>query len=339
MISRKRFFRKTGFFVTIAVILLILAIAYQQLGEISDLRQRPSTGKMVDVGGYELFSSVIGEGTPTVVFESGLARASYDWAFVAPKVSEFATAVTYDRAGLGWSDLADNPRDGEQIAKDLHTLLERLEVEPPFLLVGHSCGGLYVRIFHHLYPDQVCGMVLIDSAHEEGWDEAGWDEETNIWEPMRIEGWSDATKAFLGLYRLRSAFGSELAPQEENTLLPSWAREQYQISYRRPAYHLTYAREHLGLHETLKQLQSIDPSLDDLPLTVITGTNPMLEQEHLADLSTNSIHIVHEDRSSFEASHFLQWTIPDVIAEEIEKRASQVINNRLKKAIEDVVQE
>ena len=94
----------------------------------------------------------------------------------SPPTSPTTTRVcVYDRAGRGWSESAGRPQDGVEIATDLHTLLERAGERGPFVLAGHSAGGIYVLNFAHLYPKQVAGVVLLDSMHPEQYTKiAGW---------------------------------------------------------------------------------------------------------------------------------------------------------------------
>ena len=127
----------------------------------------PAPGKLVDVGGYRLHINCQGQGNPTVVMESGNGNFSLNWGHVPQEVAKFTRVCTYDRAGLGWSDRNSQPRTAHNIVEGLHTLLERSGVEPPYALVGHSLGGMLVRLYAHEHPDQVVGMVLVDSSHEE----------------------------------------------------------------------------------------------------------------------------------------------------------------------------
>jgi pimeloyl-ACP methyl ester carboxylesterase len=127
----------------------------------------PAPGKLVDVGGYRLHINCQGQGGPTVVMESGNGNFSLNWGQVPREVAKFTRVCTYDRAGLGWSDRSPQPRTAHNLVADLHTLLERSGVEPPYVLVGHSLGGLLIRLYAHEYPDQVVGLVLVDAAHEE----------------------------------------------------------------------------------------------------------------------------------------------------------------------------
>jgi pimeloyl-ACP methyl ester carboxylesterase len=101
------------------------------------------------------------------VLESGFLGFSFDWSLVQPAVARFTRACSYDRAGHAWSDLGPRPRTMRQITYELHTALANLGVKPPYVLVGHSLGGLLVRTFSSQYQKDVVGMVLVDSAHED----------------------------------------------------------------------------------------------------------------------------------------------------------------------------
>ncbi len=126
----------------------------------------PAPGKLVDVGGHRLHINCQGQGGPTVVMESGNGNFSLNWGRVPCDVAKFTRVCTYDRAGLGWSDRSLRPRTAHNLVDDLHTLLERSGVEPPYVLVGHSLGGMLMRLYAHEHPDQVVGMVLVDPSHE-----------------------------------------------------------------------------------------------------------------------------------------------------------------------------
>jgi pimeloyl-ACP methyl ester carboxylesterase len=120
------------------------------------------TGKMIDVGGHRLYIECSGSGGPAVIFQPGLGASSSAWANIAPTVAATTTVCAYDRAGHGRSDEAGS-QDGIALATDLHTLLERAGVPGPYILVAHSSGGPYVRVFAAQYPDEVAGMVLLDA--------------------------------------------------------------------------------------------------------------------------------------------------------------------------------
>src|SRR6266550_7200420 len=126
--------------------------------------------RRVDVGGYKLYINCEGKarkGDPVVVMDSGLGDSSESWLDIQPRVAEFARVCIYDRAGLGNSDPSLHTQTTTQIVLDLHNLLARAGVSGPLVLVGHSLGGINSRLYASMYPKEVVGMVLVDSAHEE----------------------------------------------------------------------------------------------------------------------------------------------------------------------------
>ena len=124
-------------------------------------------GRLVGVGLHRLHIHCTGRGSPTVVFESGLGGTSLDWVRVQPEVSRFTRACSYDRAGYGWSERGPEPRHADRIARELDRLLLHADVPPPYLLVGHSFGGLAIRLFVARNERRaVAGLVLVDATHE-----------------------------------------------------------------------------------------------------------------------------------------------------------------------------
>ncbi len=124
-------------------------------------------GRLVDVGGRRLHLNCSGEGSPTVVLEGGAGDFSLVWGLVQPRVAAFTRACSYDRAGYAWSDPGPQPRTLAQIALELHTGLVKAGIKAPYVLVGASLGGLVARVFANQYANEVAGMVLVDSAHED----------------------------------------------------------------------------------------------------------------------------------------------------------------------------
>jgi pimeloyl-ACP methyl ester carboxylesterase len=146
-------------------LLVVAGAIYQAIGTWRDHRRFPPSGRLVRVNKRQMHIHVTGEGAPTVVFESGMGASCLSWTLVQPQVAQFTRAVSYDRAGHGWSDPARERRTAEQIAQELHTLLDAAAVPGPYVLVGHSFGGYVNRAFAHMYRDEVVGMVLVDSIH------------------------------------------------------------------------------------------------------------------------------------------------------------------------------
>jgi pimeloyl-ACP methyl ester carboxylesterase len=141
--------------------------AYQTIQAWIDRRTDMAPGQLIDVGGHSLHLNCGGSGTPAVILESGLGETAAYWAGISTAVARDTKVCVYDRAGRGWSDSLSAPQDGVAVARDLHILLDHGGVRGPLVLVGHSSGAQYVRIFAGRYPEQVAGMVLLDGQPAE----------------------------------------------------------------------------------------------------------------------------------------------------------------------------
>ena len=137
----------------------------------NNIAQKPDASQnLVDVGGRRLYINCTGEakpGVPTVILESGFGNFSATWDKVQPEIAKFTRVCAYDRAGLGKSEPAGAPRTIVAVTEDLHILLEKAKVPAPYILVGHSLGGILTRLYASYYPKEVVGMILVDSAHED----------------------------------------------------------------------------------------------------------------------------------------------------------------------------
>jgi len=163
-----RWFRVAGLtIVALTVISAIVGASYQALEVRANARRFPPRGRLIDIGGYRLDLNCTGRGSPTVILESGAGVLAIDWKLVQPEIAQFTRVCSYDRAGYGWSDPGPMPRTSEQIAKELHTLMQKAGEKPPYVLVGHSAGGLDVRVYNGKFPNEVVGMVLVDATHED----------------------------------------------------------------------------------------------------------------------------------------------------------------------------
>jgi pimeloyl-ACP methyl ester carboxylesterase len=147
------------------VLALLMGFTYEQVGRVRDASQLPPrVGQAVDVGGRTLNLYCSGQGTPTVILETGGNSPGYAWLLLQSKMAAFTRACWYDRAGVGWSDPPFSPRTSASVAGDLHVALQRAGVLPPYVMAGVSVGGEYVRIYTARYPTDVAGLVLVDSA-------------------------------------------------------------------------------------------------------------------------------------------------------------------------------
>jgi pimeloyl-ACP methyl ester carboxylesterase len=271
--------------------LLVLAVAgaiYEAVATERAERAYPFPGELVDVGGHRLHIDCVGEGRPTVVLESALGNMSAHWVRVQRQVSEVTRACAYDRAGMGWSEGGPEPRDAERVTGELHALLEGANIEGPFVMVGHSYGGLYAHAYAARYPDETGGMVLVDSSHP--------DQFTRL--PDGQENYRQAKRLFavapilarLGVIRL-----FDLLPTPTELPAPQRAQvEAFNPSTRQVA---TTAAEFRASPQTTAQVRSA-ASLGNKPLAVVSAgeqSPAWLElQDELAALSSDSTHRVVE---------------------------------------------
>ena len=229
------------------------------------------SGQLVDVGGHRLYIECAGSGGPVVVLQAGLGASSFSWERIAPAVTGSTTVCAYDRAGHGRSDEAAAPQDGIALATDLHTLLERAGVAGPYILVGHSSGGAYVRVFAARYPDEVAGMVLLDAQPADAFTALpGY---PAFYKGLRLVATLSPSLARVGL--LGPILG---LPADESTAAAARGGRD----------------EILALPAALEQALELT-SLGDRPLVVVSAGSGQQEgwldaQDRLPGLSTASVH-------------------------------------------------
>lgn len=163
--------------ITALLCLIAIGMTIEWLMEQRDRRRFPAPGKLIRVENRNIHLLCSGErskGRPITLLEAGMASWSFYWRMVQPELSKFSRVCSYDRFGLGWSDITREKRTPQRIAEELHHALQTAGETGPYLLVGHSFGGILVRQFARLYPDEVAGMVLVDSAHEDQIERMPW---------------------------------------------------------------------------------------------------------------------------------------------------------------------
>jgi pimeloyl-ACP methyl ester carboxylesterase len=149
---------------------LLGGIAYQRLGQKRDGRLHLPPGRLVDLGTHRLHLMDEGRGSPTIILEAGLMSTILSWTTIQRELAGSHRVISYDRAGLGWSDPGPMPRTAERMVDELHSLLERAAIPSPYLLVGHSFGGLTMPLFAARYPKETAGMVLVDPVAPFEWN-------------------------------------------------------------------------------------------------------------------------------------------------------------------------
>ena len=263
---------------------------YETIQEQVDRSTTAMPGHLVDVGGRRLYVQCSGSGSPTVVLVSGLAETSVYWGgWIAPAVAQNTTVCAYDRAGQGWSDPPASPQDGAAVATDLHTLLDHAQIPGPYVLVGHSTGGAYARVFAARYPDQVAGMVFLDSQPNEAF--TGLPDFPSQYSTLRRASALFPSLARLGVFRLVNQFASDP--------LPVPTRDEERAAVSTASLNRIQRDEFAELPMTLKEAAALT-TLGGQPLIVITagkgaqaGWLPL--QDKMTGLSTNSDHRVLPD--------------------------------------------
>lgn len=271
----------------------ILALAgigggYETVREAADAKAYPMPGRSIDVGGHSLHLNCTGSGSPTVLLEAGGGGMSSHFGWIAPAVARDTRVCVYDRAGRGWSEPADTARDGAQTATDLHTLLHRANVAGPYVLAGHSFGGLYALAFAARYPDEVAGMVLIDSTAPASAAEprTASPYQAGSYDPLGRVAALVSISARVGLARLYglSDYGS----------LPPRSRDEARASAATAGDVRSTIDEYVQASASTREAASLS-DFADKPLVVLTagsGSAPgwSAKQDHLATLSTDSVH-------------------------------------------------
>jgi pimeloyl-ACP methyl ester carboxylesterase len=247
--------------VAFVLVAMALGAIYESVAEAADARAYPPPGRLVDVGGYRLHLNCSGTGSPTVVIEAGLGDFSTRWSRVQPEVAKTTRVCTYDRAGYGWSDAGPQPRTAQQFATELHMLLTRAQEPGPFVLVGHSSGGLTVRVFAHEYAAEVAGVVLIESMSPRRGAPAATDVSTPARSPIEA---LIPVVARLGILRLTGGPLGIIPRMPSDT-----ERANFALSVR-PLLVQTYLDEFRGIDAGMAQAAQVQ-SLGDVPLIVLTG--------------------------------------------------------------------
>lgn len=299
-----------------------IALVFQRVSEARDATRFPAPGRFFDVGGRKLHLLCEGSGTQTVILEAGGASSSSQWGPLQKQLAEFAHVCSYDRAGFGWSDPSPRQLSFEDSARDLKALLSAAEVEKPYILVGHSKGGLLVRTFARLFPGDVVGVVLLDAT-----EEAAFFDGPDIIESEAVSARRLGRVARFGGLRLLLRFFPKSLPFPE---IPEEIRSVFFAELVRTSYWEATAREGEAytLTPTENRIAGGFGNLD-VPLIVITHGVPftggmaalepgfMEAQRRLAGLSLNSELLVAE-----RSGHAIMWDEPDLVVAAVRKLIS-----------------
>ena len=318
--SRKRIFLRWIRYLLAGLLILLIALVcagavYEGIESHRDQRRFHPPGRLVDVGGYRLHLYCTGAGSPTVILEAGGGNPWLSWYKVQPQVAAFTRVCSYDRAGLGWSDPSPRPRTAMVIAEELHTLLHNAGIPGPFVLVGHSLGGMDARMFANRYPSEVAGMVLVDSSHP--------DQEERF--PPEAKKLAAASYYVIRAMQITLPIG--LPRLLASRAAPPEVRSEYCAVFCRRQFLAAVRAEAAAQKESSAQVRTLG-TLGNLPLIVLSHdpdkmrfpgnlTEPVNRewarmQEELAHLSSNGSHLVVKG-----SGHDIQIDHPEAVVDAI----------------------
>jgi pimeloyl-ACP methyl ester carboxylesterase len=319
-------------FLSITVLVLLLGAIYQALGSRADQKRFPPPGRLVDVGTHRLHLRDTGKGDQTIVFESGLMSTVLSWQGIQDELAGKFRVICYDRAGMGWSDLGPFPRTADRIVDELHVLLERAGVPPPFLLVGHSFGGLTMPLFAARYGSEVSGVVLVDPVAPAEWNPPSQNDKKRIRVGSKVCRRAAALSRF-GILRFilllihsgASRVGNRLvrliskdAPADSASTtspwfwsLPSSEREMAAVFWIQQKFCLTVASQLENLPESAASVAALG-SFSDKPVVILSAkiTPEHRREEHIVITKRlpRSRHVTAE-----KSGHWIMIDQPDLL--------------------------
>jgi pimeloyl-ACP methyl ester carboxylesterase len=247
-------------------------LTYEHFAALRDKAACSPPGELISVGTHQLHIHCQGKAqpsSPTVILESGIWGSSLDWQLVQSSIAPFAQVCSYDRAGYGWSDKGPGPRSFDRLVNELKALLMTKGIKPPYIFVGHSLGGALVRYYHALYPDEVAGIVLVDSVSE--------------YEPPQF------SSAFWGVSKALAALAPFGILRGLSKVIPSLSSNQEWIAIRKEKYLACHCLKLQSLKTCFDESNTLDSGLTllartkktlyDRPLVIISRGRPRLSQE------------------------------------------------------------
>lgn len=301
-----------------AVLLLVVyavGMVYESIMEAKDRALFPPLGQFVDVNGRRMHIYCTGaqtSGSPVVILESGAGENLYNFLDLQARISQFARVCSYDRSGIGWSETAPAARTAGQKADQLHQLLQSAGVQGPYLLVGHSFGGLVARIYSARHPQDITGLVLVDSTNAE--DFITYSPLLARVLPVDIyAGGFLQTAGFLRLFQVKS----DLLSESFNYLSPDQAPAARALALRASSLQ-TAAAEIFFLSDSARQAVAAG-GLGDIPVVAFItsaeedGSFPENYEEHFRQLSTQS------EVQRVDGSHYVHMQYPELVIQAIQQ--------------------
>jgi len=301
------------------IVIACVGAIYENITEARDRRFNPMTGRLFDVGGYKMHIDCSGEGSPTVILESGLGDTYISWRKVQPEIAKITRVCSYDRAGIGYSESSSQPRTSKVMATELHSSLQAAGVAPPYVLVGHSMGGYNVRLYASLYRSEVAGIVLVDASHP--------DQENRFPPELKnLEGTWLREAEFLeyttpiGIPRLIGLCDEDPVQRAAECNWHSAREGVAELKSFPESAAQTAATGSLGDLPLAVLSHDPDKPSADLPADLAKPTNDAWEkmQEELGHLSTRGTQVIAKN-----SSHYIQIDRPDVVIDAVRNVVQQ----------------
>jgi pimeloyl-ACP methyl ester carboxylesterase len=321
--------------VAFAAAILAAGFLYQWTGSRHDRARFAGAGRSVEIGGRRsLYLLEKGSGGPTVLFEAGIAATNLNWSKVQEAVSGFTGTASYDRLGLGWSSPCRTLRTPGNIAGELHALLREAGIQPPYILVGHSFGGLVVRRYALLYPEEVASVLLVDPMRCEEWPPLNPGRQSEVDRGKKMTRYA-VPIARIGLARLaitsllcRSGrVSGKLAAAggagvrhvlgrvtEEVRKMPSEVWPVIASHWSRPGYYTGMGRYLEAIPDTVREMQGTGP-IRGIPVLVLTpGRSTPLSEPLLAGIGDNVRQVIAN-----QSAHWIHLDEPDLVIDTIRR--------------------
>lgn len=292
----------------------VLGAVHHHLATRATASRHPCPGVLYDVGGHRLHLQIQGTNGPTVVIDAGMLGGSYNYKKLAEELAGIVRVCTYDRAGYGWSEPGPLPRTSQQIVKELHTLLDRAGIKPPYILLGHSFGGLNMRLFASNHPGEVAGLILVDALNTDLRAESRPMGRSNLlFDFLNFSAPVGTTRLFAGLF--------EREPSNDPVAL-----EQHREFLSRTVSSRTVYEEWTGMSNWVS-VRAAFRHLGEIPVTVIsrriaessTGDKQAAQQREWAESQRALLKI--SDRSRLiianTDNHCIQYHDPKTIVQAV----------------------
>jgi pimeloyl-ACP methyl ester carboxylesterase len=303
----------------LVVVVGLIGAAYESVAEAADARAYPPPGQMIDVGGYRLHINCVGTGSPTVVIDAGWGDSSGAWSsWVQPAAARTTRVCTYDRAGMGYSEPGPLPRSADRFAQELHRLLSGAGEAGPYVLVGHSLGGLPVRLFAHEYAAEVAGVVLIDSMSPSAARPSRSAPSADTDSHSMVD-WALTLPARIGLLRLLAGpLGADegLSPEVAN---------YYSVFWVTPRSLQAWLDEGKGMPDSLTQAGAVN-SFGDVPLIVLSRGLIAGQDQDWQTMQTELLGLSSSSQQLFadKSGHNIEFDQPEAAVGAIEMMVERI---------------